>query len=267
MTTRPATTLSGIGALLVDLDGTIFSGGAPLPGAAEALEQIERHGIQCAVVTNVTSRTRSAIAAELARAGCPLPEDRIFTAPLAARAYLLEHGFRRCDLLLPQAIRSEFQDLESEAASPEAVVLGDLGAELTFERLNRAFRSLLGGAAFVTLGRNRYFRTDDGLTLDAGPFVAALEYASGREATVVGKPSPLFFRAALAALEVPPREAAMVGDDIEADVAGAQRAGLAGILVRTGKFRPSDLERADIRPDAIIDSLASLPSVLGVATP
>jgi ribonucleotide monophosphatase NagD (HAD superfamily) len=84
------------------------------------------------------------------------------------------------------------------------VVLGDLAAGWTFDVLNRAFRQVLAGARLVALQRNRYWKTADGLSLDAGPFVAALEYATGATATVVGKPSAAFFALATAALGVPP---------------------------------------------------------------
>jgi HAD superfamily hydrolase (TIGR01458 family) len=128
--------------------------------------------------------------------------------------------------------------------------------------LNRAFRFLLAGAAFVTLARNRYYRGPDGLLLDQGPFVAALEYATGREAMLVGKPSREFYAAAVRNLGVAASHVAVVGDDIESDVGGGQAAGLRGILVRTGKFRQDDLARSPIRPDAVIGSLAEIGKAL-----
>ena len=145
---------------------------------------------------------------------------------------------------------------------PEAVVVGDLGPEWTFQRLNGAFRQLLAGARLVALQRNRYWRTPDGLTIDAGAFVAALEYAAGTEAVVVGKPSREFFR--LAADSLPPGSgpAVVVGDDVETDIAGARAAGLGSILVRTGKFRPEALAASPVEPDLIVDSIATLAELL-----
>jgi phospholysine phosphohistidine inorganic pyrophosphate phosphatase len=118
----------------------------------------------------------------------------------------------------------------------------------------------MDGADLIALQRNRYWRREDGLALDAGPFVAALEYASGRSATVVGKPEAGFFRLALEDLGLGPHEVAMVGDDAEADVVGAQAAGLKGILVRTGKYRPE----TEGRPDLVLESFAALPEALGL---
>ena len=133
---------------------------------------------------------------------------------------------------------------------------------MTYARLNPAFRLLLEGAELVTLARNRYWKDHGGLMLDVGAFAAALEYGSGKTATLVGKPAPSFFAAALDSLGVAPSEAAVVGDDLESDVRGGQAAGMKGILVRTGKFLPEELAASSIRPDALVDSVADLPGLL-----
>jgi HAD superfamily hydrolase (TIGR01458 family) len=121
---------------------------------------------------------------------------------------------------------------------------------------------LLAGSELITLARNRYWRSHTGLVLDVGAFAAALEYASGKPATLVGKPSPEFYGAALELLGTAPEETAVIGDDLESDVAGAVAAGMRGVLVRTGKFRKEDLETAPSRPDSILDSIADLPKLL-----
>ncbi len=250
-------------AVLFDVEGTLAVAGKPVDGAARTIETLAERGIPWSFVTNTTSRPRRVLAAELSRMGLPAERDRIFTAPLAARAFLLERGWNRAHLLVREAVLEDLSGVENDDDSPEAVVLGDLGEQTTFALLNRAFRLLLSGAAFVTLARNRYYKGADGLLLDQGPFAAALEYATGKEAILVGKPAPEFFARALAPLGVAPREALVVGDDIEADVGGAQRAGMRGALVRTGKFRAEDLTRSEISPDFVLDSVADLPKLLG----
>ena len=254
--------LSGIRALLVDLEGTVYQGKRLIPGAVEALAEAQARGIPHRFVTNTTSRPRSAVVRELAEMGFSVDPERVFTAPRAAHAHLVRHGLERCHLLVNPALLEDFPGIAQDENAPQAVVLGDMGEGLTYSRLNRAFRHILAGAEFVTLARNRYWRSEDGFMLDLGAFVAALEYASGRQATLVGKPAPEFFTAALASLGVAPSEAAVVGDDLESDVGGGQAAGMKGILVRTGKFRPGDSERTGIRPDVALDSLAELPALL-----
>jgi HAD superfamily hydrolase (TIGR01458 family) len=128
--------------------------------------------------------------------------------------------------------------------------------------MNRVFRWVLDGVEFVALHRNRYWKTGGGLQLDVGAFVAAFEFATGRTATLVGKPSRPMFEAAARSMELEVEDVAMVGDDLVSDVAGAQAAGSQAFLVRTGKFRAEELERSDATPDIVIDSVAELPGLL-----
>jgi HAD superfamily hydrolase (TIGR01458 family) len=249
-------------ALLVDLEGTVFQDGRLLPGAAEALATLDARAIPHAFVTNATSRPRSTIVRELSAMGLEIPAERVFTAPRAARAYLERRGLRRCHFLLRPALLEDFSGIEPEDDAPQAIVLGDLGEAMSFARLNRAFRLLLSGAELITLARNRYWRARDGYMLDVGAFTAALEYASGKPATLIGKPSPEFFGAALSCLGAPASWTAVIGDDLDSDVGGAQAAGMRGILVRTGKFREEDLQASRVRPDLVLDSLADLAAIL-----
>ena len=254
--------LAGIRALLVDLEGTVYQHGRLIPGAVEALAAAEKRGIPHRFVTNTTSRPRSVIVQDIAAMGLTVDPHALYTAPRAARAYLLGKGFRRCHLLARATLLEDLGGIEHVEENADAVLLGDLGDGMTFARLNHAFRLLLEGAELVTLARNRYWKDHGGLMLDIGAFAAALEYGSGKKATLVGKPAPDFFAAALASLGVAPAEAAVVGDDLESDVHGGQAAGMKGILVRTGKFRTGDLERTQVRPDAVLDSLADLDRAL-----
>jgi HAD superfamily hydrolase (TIGR01458 family) len=124
--------------------------------------------------------------------------------------------------------------------------------------MNLAFRLLLDGAILLALEKDRFWMGRDGLLLSAGPFVAALEYASGKSAEVIGKPSPQFFRLALDSMDAVPGESAMIGDDILTDIGGAMALGMKGILVRTGKFRPDVLAGAGVKPTRVIDSIAAI---------
>ncbi len=147
----------------------------------------------------------------------------------------------------------------------DAVLVGgcDEGDEASrvFSYLNllRAFHELKDGADLYCLHKNRWWQTAQGPRLDSGAFVAGLEYAAEVDATVLAKPAPQYFTAAIDALDADAEMTWMVGDDVESDIAGAQRCGMRTILVRTGKFRPDDVERSGVRPDAIVSSVASLP--------
>ncbi len=252
------------GGLLLDIDGTLYVGDEPIPGAPDALRTLAQRGHVLRFLTNTTRFSREELAGRLRAMGFPAPTETLFTAPVAAAAWLCAARIRRIAAYVPASTLDDFRSFEIVQGEdvPEAVVVGDLGPEWTFQRLNRAFRQLLAGARLVALQRNRYWRTPDGLTIDAGAFVAALEYAAGTTATVVGKPSREFFR--LAADSLPPGcgPAVVVGDDVETDIAGACAAGLTAILVRTGKFRQETLDASPVQPELVVDSVAALAGVL-----
>jgi HAD superfamily hydrolase (TIGR01458 family) len=159
-------------------------------------------------------------------------------------------------------VKRDFAELEQADGAADAVIVGDLGEAFGYGVLNAAFRQVMDGAELIALQKNRYWLTAEGLSLDVGAFVAALEYATGREAYVVGKPSSPFFELVLRDLGVRAQDAAMVGDDVESDIGGALAAGLAGILVRTGKYRPDAVAAAGVTPTATVDSIADVPELL-----
>jgi HAD superfamily hydrolase (TIGR01458 family) len=250
--------------VLLDLDGTLWEQDRPIPGAVDAVARLRRAGLAVAFCTNITRWPRRALAERLAHCGISAAPDTIVTAPAAAAAWLEREGLRRVALYVAEATAEDFPACVRDDAAPEAVVLGDLGAGWTFDVLNRAFRQVLGGARPVALQRNRYWKTPDGLTLDAGAFVAAIEYAAGVEATVVGKPSAAFFALAVRVLGVPADQVVVAGDDVTTDVAGARAAGLGAVLVRTGKYRAGDERAITPPPDAVVESVAALPALFGV---
>jgi len=252
--------------ILLDLDGTLYIGGALIPGAREAIELLRERGVPFLFATNTTRLSRRGLRERLSRLGLEADPDRIHTGLMAARAWLLERGHRRVLPLLAEPAREDLSDLELVQERADAVLIGDLGSEWSYELLERAFRELMAGASLVAINRNRYWQTEDGLSLDAGPFVVALEYAASTTATVLGKPSRAFYEAAASRLGLPPAEIAMIGDDLEGDVEGAQKTGLRGVLVRTGKFRERDLA-GSVRPDAVLDSIAEVSRLFTGTTP
>lgn len=239
--------------VLLDLGGVVYVGGEALPGAVEAVERLRDAGLGVRFLTNTTRQPRSALRGKLETLGLKARLEEIFMPAVAARDRLLREGLA-AHLLIHPALSEDFAGLPD--GEPRAVVIGDAGRYFTYDTLNAAFRALQQAEAFYALAKNRVFKDEDGeLSLDAGPFVAALEYATGRGATVLGKPSEAFFHGAVESLGCEPDEAVMVGDDVEADAAGARAAGLAGILVRQGKYRDGDETRVDRAPTTVLDDL------------
>jgi HAD superfamily hydrolase (TIGR01458 family) len=248
--------------LLIDLEGTVWDGDALIHGADQAVNALREAGVPFRFVTNTTRVPRGTIARWLADFGIPATADEVFTPALAAANWLKDRQIRRVFICLPPHTFEEFPDFIFDEQVPEAVVIGDMGDGWTIEIMNTAFRLLLAGAEFVALHKNRYWKTGRGLCLDAGAFVAALEYATGRTATLVGKPSRPLFEAAARSMGLSPGEVAMVGDSLSTDIAGAKAAGSRAILVRTGKFDEEELGRSAVQPDLVVDSLAAVPGAL-----
>jgi HAD superfamily hydrolase (TIGR01458 family) len=250
---------------LLDLDGVLYEGERSVPGADAAIEWLSERAVPHLFLTNTTSRPRSALVEKLGGLGLRVEADELLTPPIAADRWLAKHAPGPAALFVPPATVGDFHSVPHLPGDAErgasSVVIGDLGEGFCFRVLNRAFRLLMQQPppVFVALGMTRYWRAEDGLRLDVAPFVVGLEHASGADAVVLGKPSPRFYESALERIGCAAKDAVMIGDDIVGDVGGAQGAGLRGILVRTGKFRGSDLQ-GGIRPDAVLDSIADLPS-------
>jgi HAD superfamily hydrolase (TIGR01458 family) len=252
-------------AILLDVDGVLHVSGEAIPGGADAVARLRDAGHRLRFVTNSTTRARSQLAGELRALGVELEDDELQTTPRAA-AHTLKG--RRVLAMTMAAILEDLDGVELVGEEAEAVLLG--GADETAEtnrvfsymNLARAFAELDAGADLYCLHRNRWWQTSRGPLLDAGAFVAGLEYAAGVQATLLGKPSPSYFSAALDALDADPEMTWMVGDDVEADVVGAKGVGMRAVLVRTGEFRPDEVELARVRPDGIVSSSADLPEWL-----
>lgn len=253
--------------VLIDIDGTLLSGDVAIPGAAEALRHLRARGIPFRLATNTTRRPRASIAAVLGREGIEVAPDEIVIPSSLACFRIVESGRRRAALLIPESAKIDLPGVEEVDTSPDWVVVGDLGPRFTFDLLNQAFRWLGSGSPagvrLLALHKNRFWQAGaDGVVLDAGPFVTALEYASGVEAEVVGKPSPAFFELALADLALAAGDVLCIGDSLPNDCLGARQAGCRTALVRTGIFDEEALTRAPERPDFVLDSIAELPDRL-----
>jgi HAD superfamily hydrolase (TIGR01458 family) len=249
-------------AILLDIDGVLHVSGEPIRGAPEAVRQLRENGHRLRFVTNNTTHSRRSLADELRGHGFELDDDELQTTALAAAREL---AGRRVLALTMAAVLEDLNGVELVGEDAEAVLLGgaaeteETNRVFSYMNLARAFSELEAGAELYCLHRNRWWQTSRGPLLDSGCFVAGLEYAADTEATVLGKPSSAYFGAAVEALDAEPELTWMVGDDIDADVAGAQRFGLRTALVRTGKFRPDQLERTTVTPDVVLSSVADLP--------
>lgn len=245
---------------LLDLDGVVYVGKAALPGSLDAIRHIREAGFPLKFVTNTTRRPRRRIVEDLARLGLDAAMEDVFTPAALAHDFLAQRRLAPFLVVHPD-LREDFANLPP--GEGEAVVLGDAGAFFTYDLLNQAYRKILHGAEFLALAKNRNFLDHDGeLSLDVGAFVAGLEYASHKTATVLGKPAPAFFKLAVEHIGCPVENVVMIGDDAEADVGGAMAAGLKAVLVRTGKYRPGQEGLLKEPPTYLADDLKAAVDLL-----
>jgi HAD superfamily hydrolase (TIGR01458 family) len=226
---------------------------------------VKAAGIPCRFVTNTSTLARESLCRTLRALGFRVEASEIFSAPRAALRHLKQRPGSACHLVLAEDVRREFGEVVQTTLDKAAyIVLGDIGEAWSYELLNRIFNRLMEGAQLIVIHRNRFWQTGEGLRMDIGGFVAALEYCSGTKALVVGKPAPEFFRLAVEDMGLAVQETMIVGDDIDADIGGGQAAGLVGTLVRTGKYRRDYVAASSVRPDHVIDSVRDLPALLGI---
>ncbi|HEY6795901.1 MAG TPA: TIGR01458 family HAD-type hydrolase [Kineosporiaceae bacterium] len=258
--------MATVKAVLIDIDGVLTVSWRALPGAVDAMVRLRRSGMGLRLVTNTTSRTRSWMATRLSAQGFPVHPEDILTAPGLTARYLQEtYPGARCLVLNSGDLSNDLSGITlvgPDAPEVDVVVLGGAGPEFSYQTMNRVFTHLMRGAALVAMNRNHYWATDHGLMLDTGTFLAGLEQASGRRATMTGKPAATFFTSAMAHLDAEPASTLMIGDDVDSDVVAAQEVGITGVLVRTGKYLPKDQERASLRPAHVVDSFADLPTLV-----
>ncbi|EGD82502.1 hypothetical protein PTSG_03150 [Salpingoeca rosetta] len=239
--------------VLIDVSGTLLVGDVPTAGAVEALQRLREAGVPFRIITNTSKESRQAIVDRLRKHNFDVRDEEVFTALSATRRLILSRNLR-CAFLLRDSVMQDFEDVEQ--SNPNAVVVGLAPEKFDYAHMNAAFHILFQGGTLIAINKSRYYKTEHGNDLAAGSVVAALEYASGKEATIVGKPSPDFFKLALDDLGSSAADTFMIGDDINDDVAGAQRVGCRGVLVQTGKYTAHVLEQSGVQPDVIAPTFA-----------
>ncbi|MDH3251831.1 MAG: TIGR01458 family HAD-type hydrolase [Ignavibacteria bacterium] len=249
-------------AFLIDLDGVVYVQERLVPGALDTLRLLRDRQIPHRFVTNTTSISRRMLLERLRTAGLEIPLDHLFTAPLAAARHLKATGSARCFFYTRPEILEDFDGLEQVTEHPTHVVIGDVGERFSYANMNAVFRMIKGGAEIIAFQKNRYWLTREGLVLDAGAFISALEFATEKSALVFGKPSASFFHEACKSLGAAPAEVVMIGDDLTVDIGGAQTAGLQTVFVRTGKDGDKALGPEGIQPTVELPSIASLTELI-----
>ena len=250
-------------AVLFDLDGVLYIGDNPIDGAVESVTKIRQAGLAIAGITNTTTQPRRIIAKKLSRLNIPLETSEIYTPAALARQTIAGYNAK---LYVRDSLLEDFEGISTCHSNPDYIVMGDMGGEgYSPETLLEISKLVLNGSKILALHKNRFWQKPDGMHLDSGPFIAAIEYATAKQATVLGKPSADFFLGVCKALHVQPSATLMIGDDIESDIGGAKQAGLKTALVQTGKYRLEFVKETGIKADILLPSVAALPAALKLA--
>lgn len=251
-----------IKAILLDLDGVLYVGEKIVADATYAVKKLRDMDFHLAGVTNTTTQSRRKVAEKLSGLGFDFQPEDIDTPAALAVARI---GKQRARLVVRDGLREDFSGIIEDINNPQVVVMGDIGGEgYPPELLREIFEHVMNGAQLLALHKNRFWQKQDGLHLDLGVFVAAIEYATGKRAEILGKPSKDFFLGICRRLGASPDEALMVGDDIESDIGGAREAGLKTALVQTGKYRAAFVKQSGIKASLVVPSIVDLPDAVGL---
>lgn len=256
------TDFSAIKGIMFDLDGVLYVGNTPIDGAIKTVKHLRDAGYVCRFVTNTSTLSLNTLQQKLLGLGFEVERSEIFSAPQAALQLLKQQGATICRLLLADDVKKDFNQFTQSDTEAQFIVIGDIGNAWTYSMLNEVFQCVMRGARMIAIHKNRFWQTEQGLQMDIGAFIDGLEYATNTKATIIGKPSLDFFSAVLSDMQLKPEQVLMVGDDIDADIGGAQAAGIAGVLVRTGKYRQAYAEASAVHPFVTLDCVAALPDLL-----
>jgi 4-nitrophenyl phosphatase len=257
--------------LLIDLDGVVYTGKDPILGAPSFLAEARRRGLKFLLVTNNSTTSPELVAERLRTMHIEVAPDEVLTSAQAAVAYVRAHGDpgARVRIVgeggLRQAAEAEGLSVIDDGEATSDWVIAGLDRAFNYVKLTGAIRAIMAGARFVATNADALLPVEGGQVVPgAGTMIAAIQTATGVEPVVVGKPEPGLFEHGLRRLGgLAPEHVAMVGDRLDTDVEGGQRAGLRTILVLTGVTNRSEAAAAASQPDAVVADLAGVASLFG----
>lgn len=254
--------LQNIKGLLIDLEGVLYIGDRIIDGTPETLHYLRSKKVVCRFFTNTTTKSVETLHRKIVNMGFDIEKNEIISAPHAAVLYLRKIADPTCYLLLSDDAKRDFTEFQLAETNPQYIVVGDIGNAWDYDLVNKLFQMIMHGAKLIALHKGRFWKTEDGLRVDIGVFIDGLEYATGKQAVIMGKPSKSFFDLALQDMHLSVKDVAIIGDDIDSDVGGGMSCGLEGILVKTGKYREDYVAESNIKPDMILESLNELKRII-----
>jgi HAD superfamily hydrolase (TIGR01458 family) len=240
--------------LLIDMDGVLRLGNNPAPGVPEFFKYLENSDRKVCILSNSTLADSSGFVNFFKNnfIDCIIP---ILTTVEGTLKYV-QDNYEKIEIYCSENVKHLFREfIDNE--SPQAIIVGDIGRDWNFEILNDIFKKVLAGADLIAMQKNKFWSTpEEGLLLDAGSFIKAIEHAAGKEALLIGKPSPLYFQNALEFIGLNRDEKfLMLGDDLETDILGAKKLNSTGILIYTGKTNKEMVKSSNVKPEFEVHNL------------
>ncbi|AZQ61453.1 TIGR01458 family HAD-type hydrolase [Flammeovirga pectinis] len=255
--------LNQIKGILCDLDGVLYNDSIVIDGVIATIKSLKSKGYQFLFVTNTSGVTSKELYHKLIALGIPVGENEILSPPLAALNYTIAQGYKEIEVLAGSSIKALFKDnFIINTTTPEAIIISDIGKNWDYQLINNLFLKVLNGSKIIGLHKGKFWKASEGLRIDIGAFIKGIEFATNTEATCIGKPNKSFYESAIEKINLPSHQLLMIGDDIIGDIQGAKAANLTAIQVKTGKYRKELTDKADVKPDFLIENFNHLPSLL-----
>jgi 4-nitrophenyl phosphatase len=258
--------LKDINAIMIDIDGTLLRGNQPLPGMVEFFNFLNAHKIKFKVASNNATKTLQTYQQKISAFGAELSIENVLTSSTVTALYLQEHFPGGKVYMIGQAGLKEAltqagnEIVDGFNGKVDAVVVGG-DYELTYEKLKYASLHIQQGAQFIGTNPDLVYPTDEGLVPECGMTLVALETATGVKPLIMGKPNQFMFELGMKKIGIQPAETAMLGDRLETDILGGQKAGMQTILVETGVDDRESTTTKKIQPDLVVKDLIELISL------
>lgn len=256
-----STSLSNIQALIIDMDGVLWRGDTALPGLSDFFAFLRANNIPFTLATNNARKTQDQYVQRFAGLGIEIFPKEVMTSSLATAEYLKTQypPETRMYVVGEDGIHQALTDAGFVISEENvAAVVAGIDFELTYNKLKIATLQINKGARFIGTNPDLTFPFEDGFAPGAGSILAAISAATGKQPAIIGKPESTMFEVALQRMKTDPARTAMIGDRLETDILGAQRAGLKTILVLSGIAQPEDLKNSDIKPDWVFRGIDEL---------
>ncbi len=256
--------LKNIDTIIFDLNGTLYERGIAIENVNNTLQTLKEKGYNLTFITNTDGRSIADVYNSVIKKGIEIRKEELYTPVTAVKEFINENRNKTFYPLVHDDVLVDLEGTSRDEHHPDYVIIGDFCDKVSHEEINKVFRMIKNGAEIIALSKTLWYIDVDGYTINTGAFVKMFEIACNKEAILMGKPSEKFFHMGLKRTNSSPERTVVVGDDITTDILGAKQINTTGILVKTGVYSEVQLEKAQSKPDYIIENVNELIKLLNI---